>query len=348
MNTIQEFNNNLANTLTKCELNEYFNDIHSKFYNNIDISFMEYFLSLVNKNGEFCVDHMKLKEYGVLNNIDKSKDIKRRLTTLDLTENEDYILLGNVPQNPNGGRPAKEYTLTPKAFKLCLIRAKNSKKYAKYQNLYKEKILTMKDDKIDTLTKKVDELLGYAKDTNEKLDETKHQLEDVQIQLDDARDERDEIHDKIEDIKDIFKEVSNRSVPNPENMLKRSEFILLQSKTNDNEFTFIRGIQYYNGPRVNKKYADEYNIIKREYNANPIQLYNSLKENVKAEYKAEKIRIRANKKLKNKRVLYRNLEKIKFKSNTISIERMTLNELLDRIESIANTKFVDYNFITAP
>ena len=41
MNTIQEFNNNLANNLTKYELNEYFNDIHSKFYNNIDISFIE-------------------------------------------------------------------------------------------------------------------------------------------------------------------------------------------------------------------------------------------------------------------------------------------------------------------
>ena len=96
MNTIQEFNNNLVNTLTKCELNEYFNDIHSKFYNNIDISFMEYFLSLVNKNGEFCVDHMKLKEYGVLTT-DKSGDILRALNQFDLTENEDYRLR-NVAQ----------------------------------------------------------------------------------------------------------------------------------------------------------------------------------------------------------------------------------------------------------
>ena len=234
--------------------------------------------------------------------------------------------------------------------------------YNDYQNLYKEKILSMKDDKIDLLlkenkeqTKKMDEqtkqiqkLLGYAKDTNEKLDETKDQLEDVQIQLDDAKDERDEIHDKIEDIKDIFKDVSDRSVPNQEDDVKRSEFVLLQSKTNDNEFTFMRGIQSYNDSRLNKKYANEYNIIKREFNANPVQLYNSLKENVKKEYKIEKEQIKANKKLKNKRVLYRNLEKIKFNRNTILIERMTLNELLDRIESIANSKFEDYDFITAP
>jgi len=238
---------------------------------------------------------MKLKEYDVLNDI-KSCNIKDCLTKSDLIENEDYILTAErsavkIREKSHGGSNGnkKEYTLTPKAFKLCLIRAKNSKRYAKYyimledifyyyndyQNLYKEKILSMKDVKIDKLTNQVGDLTNQVKE-------------------------------------------------------------LLGSNR----------IQSYNDSRLNKKYANEYNIIKREFNANPVQLYNSLKENVKKEYKIEKERIKADRRIRNKRELYRNLEKIKFNRNTISIERMTLNELLDRIESIANSKFEDYNFIT--
>jgi phage anti-repressor protein len=100
---------------------------------------MDYFFSLISKKNEFCVDHSKLQEYGVLTNIDTSKDIKRRLETLMLIENEDY-LLGNVAQSVKQGgfSNKKEYKLTPKAFKLCLIRAKNSKVYANYYLMLEE------------------------------------------------------------------------------------------------------------------------------------------------------------------------------------------------------------------
>ena len=89
---------------------------------------MDYFLDLTKNEGEFIVKHQKLQEYGVINNIKTSKDIKTRLNSLYLIENEDYILLGNVSQQDckkHGGNNAKEYKLTPYAFKLCLIRSKN-------------------------------------------------------------------------------------------------------------------------------------------------------------------------------------------------------------------------------
>ena len=64
---------------------------------------------------------------------------------------------------PSGTKHTKLYMLTPNAFKLCLIRAKNSKEYAKYyllfekmygffkdyRTLYQNKLISMKDDKID-------------------------------------------------------------------------------------------------------------------------------------------------------------------------------------------------------
>lgn len=46
-------------------LDNYFNYIHTQYYNNIDISFMEYFVYLC-KNGEtFCITHDKLIEFGI-------------------------------------------------------------------------------------------------------------------------------------------------------------------------------------------------------------------------------------------------------------------------------------------
>jgi hypothetical protein len=149
---------------------------HDNFYNDENIEFMEYFLELVPKRKEFCVEQTKLQEYKVLNNIETSKDIKRCLKQYDLEEGVDY-LLGNVAQqdidNKHGGSNKKEYLLTPNAFKFCLIRAKNSKIYAKYymryeemyyyykyyQNEYQNKILSMKDAKIDEQSKKIDDLL---------------------------------------------------------------------------------------------------------------------------------------------------------------------------------------------
>jgi hypothetical protein len=135
--TIKEFNNYATVYLGKMDLNKYFKTIHSKFYSSIDISFMDYFLELIEHKNEFIVEHIKLKEYGVINNINTTKDIKKSLERLMLIENEDYWV-GHVSQSrlekQHGGSNGckKEYKLTPYAFKLCLIRAKNSKKYANY------------------------------------------------------------------------------------------------------------------------------------------------------------------------------------------------------------------------
>ena len=55
MSTQQEYIQNLIQNENKLSLEEFFKDIHSKFYSNYDISFMTYFLELTEQEGKFIV-----------------------------------------------------------------------------------------------------------------------------------------------------------------------------------------------------------------------------------------------------------------------------------------------------
>ena len=127
MTTIKDYNDNLINQLINIELIDYFKNVHSKYYKHIDISFMDYFLSLCDRDDEFCVEHTKLKEYNVINNINSSTGIIRCLNQYDLVENVDYSLVRNVAHQSETSRGIKyinKYLLKPDAFKICLMRAK--------------------------------------------------------------------------------------------------------------------------------------------------------------------------------------------------------------------------------
>jgi hypothetical protein len=66
MSTQQEYIQSLVRNETKLSLQEFFVDIHQRFYPTQNISFMEYFLELTQHEGEFIVHHSKLVEYGVM------------------------------------------------------------------------------------------------------------------------------------------------------------------------------------------------------------------------------------------------------------------------------------------
>ena len=364
-NTITEFNTYLSDKLRNVKLNKYFTLIQSQFYPELDISFMDYFLELCDNENEFIVDHIKLQEYKVINNL-KSSNIKDCLVKSDLIENKDYLLLDVQQQDSkkkHGGNNAKEYKLTPYAFKLCLITAKNSKEYAKYyllleqvfknyqnyQIMYQKVLLSGKDEKLDemkqTINKQsaqIDELLGYAKKTVEQNEELYEKVDYMNDNMEDMKENMEDMKENIEDIKDAFKETADRSVPSPKKSNERHEFILLQHKELINKFKFIRGIQKYNESKITKTYS-EYNIIKREFNANPIQLFKQFKETVKEEYKLEKAKITANKTLKNKNQLKKNVEKIKFTNNDLELQfDFTLDDLLNKLIEVANKKYEEY------
>jgi hypothetical protein len=84
--------------------------------------------------------------------------------------------------------------------------------------------------------------------------------------------------------------------------------------------------------------------LKREYNANPIQLYKMFKETIKDKYKIEKKKITENKNLKNKTQLKKDVEKIKFTGNDFELQyNYTLNDLLYDLTKVCDEKFNDYN-----
>ncbi len=47
--------NSLGQSLNKCSLEQFFKDIQGKFYPKIKIDFMEYFLEIIDKDGEFVI-----------------------------------------------------------------------------------------------------------------------------------------------------------------------------------------------------------------------------------------------------------------------------------------------------
>jgi hypothetical protein len=94
---------------------------------------MDYFLDICNKEDQFCIDHIKLQEYKVVIDISTSANILKCLQRNNLIKNTDYLLFHVEQQdNKHGGNNQRQYKLTPSAFKLCLIRAKNSRDYANY------------------------------------------------------------------------------------------------------------------------------------------------------------------------------------------------------------------------
>ena len=88
-NTITDLNTYLTDNLRNIKLNEYFSLIQSQFYSNLDISFMDYFLELITKKDDICIDRQKLIEYGIINT-KRSNHIKECIEKLNARENTDF------------------------------------------------------------------------------------------------------------------------------------------------------------------------------------------------------------------------------------------------------------------
>ncbi len=125
--TIIDYINELIATSANANLRDFAMELHNRFYQNIDISFMDEFLEMSSQENEnrFIVHHDQLKKYGIATS-ERSSAIKDRLESLGLTENEDWVLQDILQNSSKGGRPLKVYYLTPEAFFLALQRAKRS------------------------------------------------------------------------------------------------------------------------------------------------------------------------------------------------------------------------------
>lgn len=356
MDQREEYNQELVNQNIKININNYFDNFHSKFYSEIDISFKDYFVELCKTKEKFPIDHSKLKEYGVINNIETSNNIKRALDQYNLKEGEDYRR--NVEQINKDNKSRKQrsdkiiYHLSVRSFKTCLIRAKNSNVYLNYYLLLEEvyafytdyllklerKQSEMKDDKIDQLENKLSEIIEQNKclllgvDTLLEKNEELH--EDVDI-----------LNDKVDVITNIVHDRSENYVPDPNDKTKFGEYILLRNKLQENQYKFIKGQKTHIARILNKKEDENYVVI-RKFNSNPVNLFVRFKELVISynSYLEKEIRkIKNNKDLTSKEKLQLIEEinkepKIKFYRNDITIHNMTEQDLIYNIEECDDSR----------
>ena len=307
MNSAKTYATQLANDLTKITMTEFFVNVHSQFYSDQDISFMEYFLELTEHEDEFYVHHSKLAEYGIMTSTD-SYDAFGRFKNLKLVKNADYLLRHISEQLESGTKHSKAYYLTPYAFKKCLIRARRYgtqpidpviycdyylllekvfKLYTDYERLYAEKLMSIKDDKIDVQSKKIDklqstvesqsaeirELLGYAKETVETLHE--------------VQDDLTETKEEVTIAKSYLEEKSKTSTKNPSDHNLHHHFGATTYKFEGKQkVTFVSGQKYYVDKTINSRVSKNGHkiIINPFYNANGIDL----RQNVLEEYKVRR------------------------------------------------------------
>jgi hypothetical protein len=224
----------LANQLTKITMEKFFKQIHSRFYPDQDVSFMEYFLDLTQKEGEFVVPHTDLVKYGIMTST-RSSVILEKLIALNLEKDEDFNLQDVLQVRQNRGEViTKVYNLTPEAFKKCLMRAQRRanqevdpvvyvdyylllekvfKLYTDYERQYAKCLLTLKDDKIDSLTAKVD---AQSLEIQEMLANSRHiisQNNNLSNQVTDLHAEVIEVNNKLTALFDFMLSFARVTIP---------------------------------------------------------------------------------------------------------------------------------------
>ena len=147
---INEFNKSLIDEKKEINIIEY-GKIINKLTNNIDISFLEEFINLID-NDDFCIVLKKIYDQKIFKNIcrkdkhgndigfDSSnfyKDIlKNYKKNVDFCAQEKSC----AQKNMKGLHKIITYMLTSECFKLILMRNRNTKKYANYY-LFLEKLV---------------------------------------------------------------------------------------------------------------------------------------------------------------------------------------------------------------
>ncbi len=289
----KEYALGLANTLTKVALMEFFMNIHDQFYPGTDITFMNYFLELTAHEDEFYVHHSKLVEYGIMTST-QSSDIRKKLELLDLLENQDFELRDISELRKQGGVSVKHvFHLTPKAFKKCLMRARKYanqpvdpviycnyyllledvfKLYTDYERAYSERLIAIKDDKIDRLQSTVDDQSAQIAELLMNSQKTLNKLEDVHGELVETR-------ETVEVAKSYLEDKSFTSTMNPENEQLHHYFVATVISYDDQKIVkFVTGTKGYVEKQVTRHRTDSEGELAIEpfYNANGIDLRNNV------------------------------------------------------------------------
>jgi hypothetical protein len=145
----------------------------------IDISFIDEFIQLVNKD-ECCIHHSILQKYGISKLKGGTSHVRDMLNQYNFVENKDYELTNVRELRPQGGTSnKKEYYLHPRAFKKCLMRSKNTNIYADYYLLLEECIKFFNDYQIELNKKYIIKLKSKIVSKNNKISSLEEKLDTI-------------------------------------------------------------------------------------------------------------------------------------------------------------------------
>jgi flagellar motility protein MotE (MotC chaperone) len=232
-------------------LSQFMDEIHRMFYSHVDISFKDYFMELVEQEGQFVVHHSKLIEYGVVTS-KRSSDIKNKLDALGMVEGDDYRLR-DIPQpvKQGGYVTTNHYILTPESFKFCLARSrrytgqpvdpviyfryfllleKMVKLFSLYESTKKDAELASRDRTISEQAQRIEfmfaeiqrgreeakrdrsHLIGRVDDVVEKLDDTNGQLIIANEKLEEVVEKLDDANEKLEEVVEKLDEANDQLI----------------------------------------------------------------------------------------------------------------------------------------
>ena len=282
--TPEDYNKYLVDNNIDIIIIDYVKEINKLIY-KMNISFIDNFLNLVGKN-EICIPHKYLIDYGIVTTDNRSSVIIRILNQFDAIENIDYLLHNVVQQiKPGRGGGAKhtiEYTLHPRLFKLCLMRSKNTLKYAKYYLLLEECIkyyndyqLEMKQTEVNRLIKNLDITNNELKEIKEQNTQILNELKETNENLVSLQDEFDVIHDKLDE-----------RVPNAKKDDTSERFVLLKHDTEQKYYIVTRKKRTMK-MTLDRLMKSGYKNILIQYDCcpNAHKLFDNMKDNMTDYYK---------------------------------------------------------------
>jgi hypothetical protein len=190
------------------------------------------------------------------------------------------------------------------------------------------------EDRINS-DKQIEKLLKLANLTLEQLEDARDDRDQVKNQLDELKEQNEIILDHVEDIKEGFLETAGHSIVPFKDLNERSEFILFQNNKNPVEYKFMRGVKSYNEPRIKDVFDGDYKIIRREYDANPVNLFRTVRDSARKEHvEARKLDKSA-------------LLKIRIRNTTIELcNSYTHDDFVEFIERVYQDKFSCYKMKT--
>jgi len=230
MKFVYEYNKTLIDNLTKVDLITYFRNVQSYYYNDIDITFMDYFLDNYTGKNKFNISTDKFIEYNIISYKRVNKQIKKLISKNNLIEGEDYsinVVGDNIfPYKffTSSVFVSKAiYTFNANSFKLCLLKSDNSNKYIKYYLLLEKifkgyieyqyyintKISLIKDNKIDNKTQLIKKQLKIMNTQSKIMNDQNNKIKELLIFANEIKNKTDNIDKNIISINNNMNDINN-------------------------------------------------------------------------------------------------------------------------------------------